>query len=117
MVDQSVIEIAQRYLSRLQASGLPVVRAILFGSRARGVATEESDIDILLHSPTFERPTWRQEALAWEIARSVDWRIEPVLCGESAYERNDWHPLIVIAKQDGLEIRADNEVPGTGRSV
>lgn len=117
MVDKSVIEIAQRYLRRLCASGLPVVRAILFGSRARGVATDESDIDILLLSPTFEKPTWRQEALAWEIACSIDWRIEPVLCGESTYEESDWHPLIAVAKQDGLEIRVDNGVLGTDRSA
>jgi len=114
MVEQSVMEIAQRYLRRLRESGLPVSRAVLFGSRAQGTGRPESDIDIILLSPAFEEPSWRQETLAWEIAQSVDWRIEPVLCGELLYAENDWHPLIVVAKQKGVEIRAESGALTTG---
>lgn len=105
MVGESVTPVIQRYLERLAAAGLPISRAILFGSRARGAApTDDSDIDVLLLSPAFDNLTWSQEALAWEIAQSLDWRIEPVLCGESWYEENDWHPLIDVAKHEGVEI-------------
>lgn len=35
-------------------SAMPIDRAFLFGSHAKGVATEQSDIDICFFSPTFE---------------------------------------------------------------
>jgi predicted nucleotidyltransferase len=111
MVDQSVIELVREYLRQCQTAGLPVAKAVLYGSCARGTQRPESDIDVLLLSPAFEELTWDQETLAWKIARSVDWRIQPVLCGELTYETNDWHPLLDLARQDGLEIRPESEVP------
>jgi predicted nucleotidyltransferase len=102
VVDQRIIETVQEYVRRLRAGGLPVSRTILFGSRARGGGEEDSDIDLLLLSPAFEDLTWRQEGKAWKIAASVDWRLEPVLCGEALFEDNDWHPLIDVAKREGV---------------
>jgi predicted nucleotidyltransferase len=78
----------------------------LYGSQARGTAREDSDIDLLLLSPDFDPLTAEQETRAWRTAFDIDWRIEPVLYGEKQYEENDWHPLILIAKREGIEIRA-----------
>ncbi len=39
-------EIAQFFRECLKEKGLKIDKVILFGSRARGTATEESDIDI-----------------------------------------------------------------------
>ena len=113
MVDQSVIELVQQYLHQCRGAGLPVTRAILYGSYARGAQRPESAIDILLLSPAFEELTWDQETLAWKVARSVDWRIQPVLCGEVTYETNDWHPLLDLARHDGVEIRLESEAPAS----
>ena len=69
MVEQAIVEVVSQYMRRLQEHGLPISRAILFGSTVRGTASKESDIDLLLLSPAFERLTWQQESLAWEVAR------------------------------------------------
>ena len=81
-------------------------RAILFGSCARGTPHPESDIDLLILSPDFEDLKWSQERLAWEVAKSIDWRLEPVLRRESTYDQNDWHPFIDVAKREGIEVEA-----------
>ncbi|MBI2900833.1 MAG: nucleotidyltransferase domain-containing protein [Planctomycetes bacterium] len=51
--DPASLEIARSFVRRA-ASDVRVVEGYLFGSRARGAATEESDFDILLVSPDFE---------------------------------------------------------------
>jgi predicted nucleotidyltransferase len=113
MVDQSVVELIQRLLRELRQASLPVSRAMLYGSHARGTASVESDIDVLLLSPAFDDATWEQEGLAWEIAQAIDWRIEPVLCGEVFYEKEDWHPLVDTVKREGFEIRAVEDTLAT----
>ena len=43
-----------KYLEeRVAASGLADAKVILFGSRARGTATEDSDVDVAIISPDF----------------------------------------------------------------
>lgn len=104
MVDPAIVDIIRRYLQKMAERGLPVRRAILFGSQASGGAKRESDIDLVLISPIFDALTWEQECAAWEIAKSVDWRLEPVLCGETVFQRDDWHPLIDLLRREGLPI-------------
>jgi predicted nucleotidyltransferase len=38
---------------RVADSGLPEAQVILFGSRARGTASEDSDVDVAIISPAF----------------------------------------------------------------
>jgi uncharacterized protein len=63
---------AVRYLrERVEANGVHVDRMVLFGSHAKGAATEDSDIDVAIISGDFRRKsrfkrtdmTWRAE---WE---------------------------------------------------
>jgi uncharacterized protein len=57
-------------------TGLPIQRAFLFGSRARGEAGPHSDVDLLLVSPAFEGKSASQRAaqlyLAWDLDLPVD---------------------------------------------
>ena len=41
---------------------IPSSKIILFGSRAKGVATAESDYDFLVISPTFRRWEWEKRS-------------------------------------------------------
>jgi predicted nucleotidyltransferase len=40
----------KRYIAELNNSGIPIYKAVLFGSWARGKASEESDVDVVLIS-------------------------------------------------------------------
>ncbi|MBI4746702.1 MAG: nucleotidyltransferase domain-containing protein, partial [Deltaproteobacteria bacterium] len=55
MVNQSVINNLKSYLDLLRKNGFPVSNLILYGSQAKGTASDESDIDILVISPLFDQ--------------------------------------------------------------
>lgn len=103
--DPAVTVVVRRFLSRLRSSGVCVDSAVLYGSQARGTAREDSDIDLLVPSPDFEELTSEECNRVWQIAKQVDWRIEPVLFGTMRYREDDWHPLIAVAKREGIEIK------------
>ena len=88
---------------------MSVTRAILFGSFARGTEQDSSDIDVLLLSSGFEDVTLDQETRAWTLAKAVDDRIEPILCGRATFEENDWHPLFDVVKREGIEIQLPDD--------
>jgi alpha-amylase len=45
MVDQSIEQSVKRYLHAVRQAGIQTTRAVLYGSRARGTAAADSDID------------------------------------------------------------------------
>ena len=51
MVDRSIEESVKRYLHAVRETGIHATRAILYGSRARGTAGDDSDIDLILIAP------------------------------------------------------------------
>ena len=51
---RQIIALIQRYVTALEARGIPVERVILFGSHASGRARIWSDIDLAVISPTFD---------------------------------------------------------------
>ena len=58
---------------------IPVEQVILFGSWAKGRATSESDIDVIVVSPTFSRKKHIENMqYLFRRAAKVDSRIEPV---------------------------------------
>lgn len=54
MIEDRVIEAIIFTEKRLEDNGINVSKIILFGSHARGAATPESDIDIIIVSDDFE---------------------------------------------------------------
>ena len=58
---------------------IPVEQVILFGSCAKGTATSESDIDLIVVSPSFSRRKHIENMqYLFRRAAKVDSRIEPV---------------------------------------
>ena len=55
MVDSSVIAIVRRYLDAVMRAGIPAEKAVIYGSFARGEQRKDSDIDVLVLSPLFDR--------------------------------------------------------------
>ncbi|GFN22710.1 nucleotidyltransferase domain-containing protein [Thermanaeromonas sp. C210] len=73
--------IVEQFAEALKTQGIQIDKIILFGSRARGDAREDSDIDLLVVSPDFARmPLYRRyEVLGRALARVMQ-PIEPLAC-------------------------------------
>ncbi len=54
-MDSKIFEVLKRHKNALENTGIKVSRMILFGSYATGIATEHSDIDVVVISDDFER--------------------------------------------------------------
>lgn len=105
MVDTTVPGIARRYLQRLASLGIVVDRGVIFGSHARGEATQWSDIDLLVISPRFDAPRTRDDLnLLWRIAVREDSRIEPIPCGSREWLEDETSAVFEMARREGKEL-------------
>ncbi len=105
MVEKSIIEVVHRYLDAVRESGIPVDGAVIYGSHARGEATEESDIDLVVISELFDPPRDRRlTGLLWRLRAKTDSRVEPIAIGRRQWLEDNGTPLICIARQEGEPI-------------
>ncbi|MEF8824149.1 MAG: nucleotidyltransferase domain-containing protein [Desulfohalobiaceae bacterium] len=80
MVDSKdfIIKDIQRYLVELKKHGIPVQRALLFGSWARGYPGEGSDVDVALISQSFSGDRFEDRRKIVPFRRMINSRIEPI---------------------------------------
>ncbi len=74
----SVINDVKRYIEVLEAKGIPVQRALLFGSWAKGVAQKESDVDVALISSFFSGDRFSDRRIIVPLRRGINANIEPL---------------------------------------
>ncbi len=93
----------QEYLEVLQQAGLPIERAYLFGSFAKGRSHRQSDIDVCVISRKFGKRLDAYEYL-WTMRRDKDVRrgIEPV--GFHPKEFVAENALVWEIKKNGIEL-------------
>ncbi|MDO8302258.1 MAG: nucleotidyltransferase domain-containing protein [Sedimentisphaerales bacterium] len=77
-MDQEIIKVARRYAAKVKAA-MPVKMVVLYGSYARGNATEYSDIDIAVIVDEFRGDYLKASANLFNLVRGVNTKIEPVL--------------------------------------
>lgn len=105
MVDSSVIAIVRRYLDTVMHAGIPAEKAVIYGSFARNEQRKDSDIDVLILSPLFDRLKESKVLdLLWRLTRQVDIRIEPIAVGVREFDEDDASPLIGVARRDGFVV-------------
>jgi predicted nucleotidyltransferase len=74
----SILKLLRKYLQRLNENNIPIQKAILFGSYAKGKSTDESDIDIAVISTTFKGDRYSDRRMIVHFRRGLDSRIEPM---------------------------------------
>lgn len=94
MSKQTIKSLVGQYVKKIQASGIPVEQAIVFGSQTKGTAHKWSDIDTCIVSPLFghNRHTERLK-LMFLTDRNTD-MIEP----------HPYHPNDLADKSDPLAV-------------
>jgi len=105
MVERAVLDTVRTYLDAVRAEGIPVERAIVFGSQARGTANEWSDIDLVVVSSVFDGPSSESAVDAlWTARIATRGHIEPIGCGIQRWETDDGSPLLAIVREEGIEV-------------
>ena len=103
MVKKSIINTAVRYLKQIP-DDLEVKKAFLFGSYAKGLEREDSDIDIALVIGNMNDFFETQMELM-RIRRKIDLRIEPHPIEESDF--TSMNPFANEIQEYGIEIELD----------
>lgn len=108
MSQREVISLIKQYIKNLNSAGIPIHRAFLYGSYAKGEATKDSDIDVMLISDVFDNNDIDLKAMAWTFAwtltKGTDTRIEPYTVGTKRFLTDDVSPILEIVRQEGVEI-------------
>jgi predicted nucleotidyltransferase len=109
---QRIIDSVLRYLAVLRRHGIDASFAVLFGSHARGDASEWSDVDVVVVAPYFDTHRSRADVDAlWLHTLEVDPGIEPVACGLAEWDTDDSRPILEIARTEGITIPLERQSP------
>ncbi len=100
-----------KVLSRLKdslASTLALHDLILFGSRARGDATADSDVDVLvvLNGPVTREDREKVWECAWEIGFDAGMVIAPVVVSYESWTNGPEHEslLAIAIREEGIAV-------------
>lgn len=103
MGQDTVTKTLKRFESALEAANIQVDQLILYGSHAVGTAREDSDIDVVVISPSFaEKSYWERIDILSEAIYKVYAPIEA-----SAFTPEEWiagDSLIVEYARNGVSI-------------
>ncbi|MCL4516011.1 MAG: nucleotidyltransferase domain-containing protein [Firmicutes bacterium] len=100
------INIANQVKERLTGH-IPLFDLRLFGSRARGDATPESDLDIYIETGSLTRQERRLISdIVWEVGFENDVLVSPVVFSREAIEKGPLSasPLYKTIKKEGIPI-------------
>lgn len=101
MVKKEINDIIKKFITELNKKKIKVIKVILFGSYAKGIDREDSDIDIAVVCEDFGTDTIDRNMTLWKIAVKVDTRIAPISLSMSEFEK-DYIPIVTEIK-NGLD--------------
>jgi len=101
MDQDAVLKTIRQFREALESSNISIEKLILFGSHAVGIAREDSDIDLIVISPSFSGMSyWERIDILTEAIYKVFAPIEA-----SAFTPEEWQDeksLIVDFARDGV---------------
>ncbi len=101
-IDKIILANVKLFLDRLEAIGIHVTGAYLFGSYLTGKTDEWSDIDVAVISPQISDDRFEERVTLAKIAYPIDDRIEPLPFNPNDFAKDD--PLIREIKNKGFAI-------------
>ncbi|HFE66877.1 MAG TPA: nucleotidyltransferase domain-containing protein [Chloroflexi bacterium] len=103
MGQDEIAKTLKRFINVLEAADIDVERLILYGSYAAGTAREDSDIDIVVISPSFaDKGYWERIDILSDAIYRVSAPIEA-----TAFTPQEWRSgksLIVDYARDGVPV-------------
>jgi uncharacterized protein len=100
MVNESIIETARRYIRQIPEE-MDLKMAFIFGSYAKGIEREDSDIDIALVLGKMD-DFYAVQMQLMRLRREIDLRIEPHPIWEQDF--NIQNPFAYEIQKTGIEI-------------
>lgn len=97
-----IMSLINKFLKKVQSSGIRIEKAYLYGSRATGNATVYSDIDIAVVSSDFSGDRFIDMGKLTHLTWDIDARMEPV--GFRPEEFNEDDPWAVQIIRHGIKI-------------
>jgi predicted nucleotidyltransferase len=104
MATAEIIEILKRYVKLLNAEGISVHKAYLFGSYSTNTATDSSDIDVMIVSDKYDESDDMAIGRIWKLTRKINTRIEPFMIGIKRFNNEADSPIISMVKKQGIEV-------------
>ncbi|MCK5456411.1 MAG: nucleotidyltransferase domain-containing protein [Melioribacteraceae bacterium] len=104
MATREVIELLKKYVILLNAEGISVNRAFLFGSYSTDNSSESSDIDVMIVSDKYDETDDVAVGKIWKLTRKINTKIEPFLIGLKKFREDNSSPLVSMIKMNGIEI-------------
>ncbi len=102
-IKKEIKNILLQYREKIEESGIPVERMILFGSYARGNERNDSDIDICVVSPKLGKDEMKEMSQLNFLHWKLDNRIEAHPVSSKDYASTAT-PLISEIKKYGVEV-------------
>lgn len=101
-ISDEIANIVEKYIAIVKEN-YNVVAIILFGSYAKGIEHEDSDIDIAVITDDIKTDKFDEEVKLTLLRRKIDNRIEPHIISINDYE-NDETPFVVEVKNTGIKV-------------
>ncbi len=105
-IEPKIKKLAERYVKHLRTDDYPVTHAFVFGSRARGTAREDSDLDIAIVSPRITNSVFSNADLLCK-AHELDLKAEGIYIEPHGFRPDDFvdeNPLVWEIKRTGIPI-------------
>lgn len=105
MLTREATALVKRYLRSVRDAGIPVSQGIVYGSYARGEQRRDSDIDLLVISPLFDRKKGSATFdLLWKLRRGTDYRVEPIPVGLNEFLNRKGSAILAAAREEGIAV-------------